>query len=86
MHKGKSPVFSPKAYGRQLAPGQRSELNVLDVATGASTVVFATDALIEAPNWTPDGEALVFNAGGEMWRLAVGMIIRKRSKQERCAI
>jgi Tol biopolymer transport system component len=26
--------------------------------------------VIEAPNWTPDGKALIFNAGGEIWRIA----------------
>ncbi|WMT85856.1 biopolymer transporter Tol [Pelagibacterium sp. 26DY04] len=28
-----------------------------------------SDQVIEAPNWTPDGQWLIFNAGGELWRM-----------------
>lgn len=56
--------------GRQLQPGQRSELTVIDVDGGGRRVVFTADEIIEAPNWTPDGRWLVFNAGGELWRIS----------------
>ncbi|MCS6762078.1 MAG: hypothetical protein MO846_08925 [Candidatus Devosia symbiotica] len=26
--------------------------------------------MIETPNWTPDGQTLIFNADGELWRIA----------------
>ena len=55
--------------GRALLAGQISQLIVIDSETGAQTVVFEADEIIEAPNWTPDGEALIFNAGGELWRI-----------------
>ena len=55
--------------GRQLAQGQSAELTVFEIDTGARQVIFRTDAMIEAPNWTPDGTALVFNAGGQIWRI-----------------
>lgn len=55
--------------GRALVAGQISQLVVIDSETGARTVVFEADEIIEAPNWTPDGEALIFNAGGELWRI-----------------
>jgi TolB protein len=32
-------------------------------------VILEVDEVVEAPNWTPDGMALVFNAGGELWRI-----------------
>lgn len=64
-----SPTFA--ARGRQLQPGQTSELRVIDCETGTSTVVFSTKHVIEAPNWTPDGATLVFNAGGQIWRVPV---------------
>lgn len=56
-------------HGRPLADGQVSQLTTIDIETGAQTIVFETDANIEAPNWTPDGQALIFNAGGEIWRI-----------------
>ena len=56
-------------HGRQLAEGQVAQLTTIDIETGAQTIVFETDVNIEAPNWTPDGEALIFNAGGELWRI-----------------
>lgn len=56
-------------HGRQLMAGQTSQLTTIDIETGAQTIVFETEANIEAPNWTPDGETLIFNAGGELWRI-----------------
>lgn len=55
--------------GRTLSPGQISRLVVIDSVTGEQATVFEADEIIEAPNWTPDGEALIFNAGGELWRI-----------------
>ena len=46
----------------------RSYLCVQDVATGRAHVVLATERLIEAPNWHPDGWLLV-NAEGRLWRV-----------------
>lgn len=47
----------------------RSELVIHELATGAERCVHATEALIEAPNWSPDGDFLVFNGGGLLYRL-----------------
>jgi Tol biopolymer transport system component len=55
--------------GRALTPGQRAELSIFDIGTGASSVIFTADEVIEAPNWTPDGKHLFFNAGGQIWRI-----------------
>jgi TolB protein len=41
-----------------------SRLEILDVATGRRQVVHRSAEPFEAPNWTPDGEALVFNTSG----------------------
>ncbi|MEY4753342.1 MAG: hypothetical protein RJA44_1017 [Pseudomonadota bacterium] len=43
-----------------------SVLEVLDVATGERTVLCVFDRVIEAPNWTPDGQRLIFNSNGLM--------------------
>jgi TolB protein len=67
------PVAKPAFVrrGRALQSGQTAELSIVDGTTGAVRVVFEADEVIEAPNWTPDGLTLVFNAGGELWRVAV---------------
>ncbi|HEY8574836.1 MAG TPA: biopolymer transporter Tol [Devosia sp.] len=56
--------------GRSLAPGQRAELTLIDL-DGRSEVIFTADEVIEAPNWSPDRETLVFNSGGRLFRIAV---------------
>ena len=55
--------------GRELQPGQRAELTVIGADGEGRRVVLAADEVIEVPNWTPDGAALIFNAGGELWRI-----------------
>lgn len=54
---------------RTLRPGQQSHVWIADLA-GAATLVHTDDRLLlEAPNWAPDGEALLLNADGRLWRL-----------------
>ena len=55
-----------------MTAGARSVLEILNVQTGARRVVHVTDRHIEAPNWTPDGSALLFNGGGRIYRLPFG--------------
>ncbi len=45
-----------------------SRLEVLDVDTGARTVVLTTPGSIQAPNWTADGKALIYNGDGRLYR------------------
>lgn len=47
-----------------------SVLEVMDIATGQRTVVKEFPFLIEAPNWTPDGNWLVYNSGGKLYKLS----------------
>jgi TolB protein len=51
-----------------------SNLEVLDVATGDRRVVYRAPGSIQAPNWTRDGRALVYNGDGRLYRfdLATG--------------
>ncbi|MBM6622073.1 biopolymer transporter Tol [Micrococcaceae bacterium RIT802] len=50
--------------------GQRCEVWVADAATGERELLFTThDRLLEAPNWTLDGAALVLNGDGSLWML-----------------
>jgi Tol biopolymer transport system component len=57
--------------GRTLLPGQQSELTVINADGSGRDVIFVADEVIEAPNWHPDGDTLVFNAGGEIWRINI---------------
>jgi sugar lactone lactonase YvrE len=45
-----------------------SHLEILDVASGHRQIVHSTDDVFEAPNWTQDGSALIFNSGGHLYR------------------
>lgn len=45
-----------------------SRLEILDVATGNRQVVYNSEAPIEAPNWTRDGKALIYNSNGLLYR------------------
>ena len=47
----------------------RSVVSIYELATGAVAEVLATDRLIEAPNWAPDGLSLVVNGDGRMFRV-----------------
>jgi hypothetical protein len=45
-----------------------SRLETLDVDTGDRRVLYRTPEAIEAPNWTPDGAALIYNSKGRLFR------------------
>ena len=56
---------------RTLQPGQRCEVWAASVS-GESALVYSTeDVLLEAPNWTLDGDSLVLNGDGKLWKLDV---------------
>lgn len=45
-----------------------SHLEILDTATGAREIVHTTPGSIQAPNWTPDDAALIYNGDGRLYR------------------
>jgi len=45
-----------------------SRLEILDVATGDATVVHEYAGSFQAPNWTPDGGALIYAQEGRLYR------------------
>jgi Tol biopolymer transport system component len=56
--------------GRRLRPGQRAVLVVLDVGSGTEhRLLTSRDRLIEAPCWHPEGEWIVVNADGLLFRV-----------------
>jgi Tol biopolymer transport system component len=57
---------------RTLAPGQRSQVWVGGPDLLEPELVLDTDELlVEAPNWSLDGSALLVNGNGVLWRLDV---------------
>ncbi len=52
-------------------PALESTLEVLSVATGDRRVVYHARAHFEAPNWSRDGAALLFNGDGRLYRIPV---------------
>jgi len=45
-----------------------SNLETLDVETGARTLLYQSPASLQAPNWTTDGSALIYNSDGLLYR------------------
>ncbi|MFK7770372.1 MAG: TolB family protein [Mariniblastus sp.] len=45
-----------------------SRLEVMDLATGLRKVVHTTADSMQAPNWTSDGKALIYNRNGRLYR------------------
>lgn len=50
----------------------RSSLEICDVAAGSIETIYQTDDLIEAPNWAPSDDSLVFNGDGRLFRIELG--------------
>lgn len=45
-----------------------SNLEIMDVDTSVRTIVYHVEDSLQAPNWTPDGEALIYNRNGKLYR------------------
>ena len=46
-----------------------SKISVYDVTEKSTRVVYTTDKLFEAPNWSRDGKQLIANSGGDLYRI-----------------
>jgi TolB protein len=68
-------VFSNVAISqgppRAPQPRYRSRISIYDLKTGATRVLYTSDDVFEAPNWTVDGRYLLVNSGGNLYKLAV---------------
>ncbi len=47
----------------------RSSVEIYDIRSRTRRVVWQTERLVEAPNWSPDGSFLVINGDGLLYRL-----------------
>ena len=43
-------------------------LELLDIESGDRRIIYSSREAFEAPNWTPDGAALIFNSRGRLYR------------------
>ena len=49
----------------------RSSIEIFNIRTRQSRVVWQTERLFEAPNWSPDGSYLMLNSDGLIYRLSL---------------
>jgi TolB protein len=57
---------------RELAKDQACQVWIHDTDTGENSLLFeTTELLLEAPNWTLQGDALILNGAGLLWRLQI---------------
>lgn len=49
----------------------RSSVEIYNIRSRTSRVLWQTERLFEAPNWSPDGRTLMLNSEGGMYRLAL---------------
>jgi len=45
-----------------------SNLEILDIESGYRKILYRSPASLQAPNWTPDGKALIYNSNGRLYR------------------
>ena len=61
-------VVPPKAGWTPYRDYIGSNLEIMTVATGARTVLHTSPISLQAPNWTTDGKALIYNSAGKLYR------------------
>lgn len=65
----------------------RSYLEIYDLKAGASRLVLEVEGRIEAPNWDPDGQSLLINGEGRLFRVPLAdprMIAVETGPATRC--
>jgi TolB protein len=56
----------------ELLPGQKAQVWIHDIETASNTLLFETDdMMLEAPNWTLQGDELIVNGAGLLWAIAL---------------
>jgi TolB protein len=45
-----------------------SNLEILDIESGHRKIIYLSPASLQAPNWTPDGQSLIYNSQGRLYR------------------
>lgn len=62
------------AYSQETKTGKQleSSLELITINTLERQVVLKTKSHIEAPNWSPNGDFLIYNSGGLLYKLVLG--------------
>lgn len=63
-------AFAALALAQQPAQRFRSSLSIYDLATKKATVIHTADGVFEAPNWSPDGQRILFNQNGNLFTIS----------------
>lgn len=45
-----------------------SNLEILEIESGNREIIYRSPESLQAPNWTPDGRALIYNSNGRLYR------------------
>ena len=48
----------------------QSKINIYDIGSKRTEVIYTANRVFEAPNWSPDGAFLIVNSGGDLYKLA----------------
>lgn len=49
-----------------------SHIEIMDVPGGHREIIYTSPSSLQAPNWTPDNKALIYNSNGLMYRFDLG--------------
>lgn len=61
------PVATPRKGNAR--DRKKSRISIYDLASKSIHIVYASDRVFEAPNWSPDGKYLLSNSGGNLFRI-----------------
>lgn len=65
-----SPSQRPGSNKRRLETGQNCEIVIIDRDGKNREVIYETGEMIEAPNWTADGNWLIYNGDGRLFKIS----------------
>ncbi len=62
-----APAAAPR--GGNARDRKKSRISIYDMSSRSIRVVYESDKVFEAPNWSPDGKYLLSNSGGNLFRI-----------------
>ncbi len=71
LHANTSEIQTGVAAAQHTPEHLRSRVFIYDLHDGSSRLVYTADSIWEAPNWSPDGNYLVLNSSGGIYKLVL---------------